>query len=158
MSPMAIDNSQNSFRRGVMSIVILSLLKREDMYGYQLVQETERSSGGKLTTQEGSLYPVLYKLLDQGLISDRKVLVGKRMQRVYYHLEPAGEQRLLELIQDYEAVTSGVFQIIKEAEGDGSICSCPAVSVSDLAESAGELGTEKADSVSGGSLRPGLCF
>lgn len=155
---MAIDNSQNSFRRGVMSMVILSLLKREDMYGYQLVQETERTSGGKLTTQEGSLYPVLYKLLDQGLISDRKVLVGKRMQRVYYHLEPAGEQRLRELIQEYEEVTSGVFLIIKEAEGDGSVRSCPSVSVSNLAESAGEMGAEKTDSVPGGSLRPGLCF
>ena len=52
---MAADNSQNSFRRGVMSLVILGLLKKEDMYGYQLVQETERKSGGSLTTQEGSL-------------------------------------------------------------------------------------------------------
>ena len=119
MSPMAIDNSQNSFRRGVMSIVILSLLKREDMYGYQLVQETERSSGGKLTTQEGSLYPVLYKLLDQGLISDRKVQVGKRMTRVYYHLEPAGEERLKELIQEYEEITKGVLQIIRGGNTNG---------------------------------------
>ncbi len=114
-----MDTGQNSFRRGVMTLVILALLKREDMYGYQLVQETERSSGGKLTTQEGSLYPVLYKLVDQGYISDRKVLVGKRMQRVYYHLEPEGEQRLRELIQEYEDITQGVFQIIKEADGNG---------------------------------------
>lgn len=69
---MATDSGQNSFRRGVMSLVILGLLKKEDMYGYQLVQETERKSGGRITTQEGSLYPVLYKLVDQGLISDRK--------------------------------------------------------------------------------------
>ena len=87
------------------------------MYGYQLVQETSRSSGGRITTQEGSLYPVLYRLLDQGLISDRKILVGKRMTRVYYHLEPAGEIRLMELIQEYKETTQGVFQIIKE-EGD----------------------------------------
>ena len=109
---MAGDSSQTSFRRGVMSLVILALLKREDMYGYQLVQETTRISGGKLTTQEGSLYPVLYKLQEQGLISDRKVLVGKRMTRVYYHLEPAGEHRLEELIQDYLDVTQGIFSII----------------------------------------------
>ena len=115
---MAADNGQGGFRRGVMSLVILSLLKREDMYGYQLVQETEKSSGGRLTTQEGSLYPVLYKLLDQGLISDKKVLVGKRMTRVYYHLEPSGEARLKELIREYEDVTQGVFQIIREGEKD----------------------------------------
>lgn len=116
---MATDNSQTSFRRGVMSLVILTLLKREDMYGYQLVQETSRTSGERLTTQEGSLYPVLYRLVDQGLISDRKVQVGKRMTRVYYHLEPAGEQRQEELRQEYEEVTSGVFQIIQEADNHG---------------------------------------
>ena len=74
-----------------MSLVILALLKREDMYGYQLVQETARSSGGNLTTQEGSLYHVLYRLVDQGLISDKKVQVGKRMTLVYY---PGARQRL----------------------------------------------------------------
>ena len=114
---MAADNAQASFRRGVMSLVILALLKREDMYGYQLVQETASSSGGRITTQEGSLYPVLYRLLDQGLISDQKVQVGKRMTRVYYHLEPAGEARLLELIREYKETTQGVFEIIRE-EGD----------------------------------------
>ena len=112
---MAVDNS---FRRGVMSLVILALLNREDMYGYQLVQETEKQSGGRLTTQEGSLYPVLYKLLDQGYISDRKVQVGKRMTRVYYHLEPAGEEKLRELIREYEEMTQGVFQIIKEGDSN----------------------------------------
>lgn len=113
---MAVDNS---FRRGVMSLVILALLKREDMYGYQLVQETEKESGGRLTTQEGSLYPVLYKLLDQGYISDRKVQVGKRMTRVYYHIEPAGEEKLRELIREYEEMSQGVFQIIKEGDSNG---------------------------------------
>ena len=114
---MAADNAQSSFRRGVMSLVILALLKNEDMYGYQLVQETSRASGGRLTTQEGSLYPVLYRLLEQGLISDRKVSVGKRMTRIYYHLEPAGEDKLAELIREYEEVTLGVMQIIKKEDG-----------------------------------------
>lgn len=110
---MGVEKSQNNFQRGVMSLVILALLKREDMYGYQLVQETEKSSGGRLMTQEGSLYPVLYKLLDQGLISDRKVQVGKRMTRVYYHLEPAGEERLKELFREYEQITQGVLRIVR---------------------------------------------
>lgn len=112
---MPIDNGQAVFRRGVLSLVVLALLKREDMYGYQLVQETNQSSGGRVQTQEGSLYPVLYKLLEQGLISDRKVLVGKRMSRIYYHLEPAGEQRLKELIQEYEEISKGVRLITEGA-------------------------------------------
>ena len=103
---------QSNYRRGVAPLIILGLLRREDMYGYQLVQETEKTSGGRITTQEGSLYPVLYKLEEQGFISSRRVTVGKRMTRVYYHLEPSGEVLLQQLTQEYEKVTQGVFQII----------------------------------------------
>ena len=104
-----------NFQRGVLPIVILSLLKQEDMYGYQLVLETERSSKGKIITQEGSLYPVLYKLLDAGYISGTKQLVGKRMARIYYHLEPKGEEYLQALIREYEKVTAGVFTVVKSS-------------------------------------------
>ena len=93
---------------------ILVLLNKEDMYGYQLVQSTNQISGGRIQTQEGSLYPVLYKLLDQGLISDRKVLVGKRMTRIYYHLEPAGKIRLQELVKEFDDITTGVRLIMED--------------------------------------------
>lgn len=155
---MAADNSQNSFRRGVLSLVILGLLRKEDMYGYQLVQETEKQSGGRITTQEGSLYPVLYKLVDQGLISDRRVQVGKRMTRVYYHLEPAGEQRLKELLREYEEISRGVYQIVKGDDSNDGKCPSPAVSVGDFPETAGQLEYEETDSHQNGKLHPGLCF
>ncbi len=113
---MSQNLEQNSFRRGIMSLVILSLLRKEDMYGYQLVQETKTISGGRIITQEGSLYPVLYKLQERGYISDRKVLVGKRMTRVYYHLEPAGLEYLHTLIEEYDAISTGVNLIIQEGQ------------------------------------------
>lgn len=110
---MGRDTSQVGFQRGVMSLAILALLDKQEMYGYQMVQEIERISSGSIVTQEGSLYPVLYKLVEQGLISDRKVLVGKRMTRVYYHIESAGHEHLQKLIEEYEATTQGVFRIIR---------------------------------------------
>ncbi len=115
---MAAEGIQSGYRRGVTSLIILSLLRHEDMYGYQIVQEVGRSSDGFLTTQEGSLYPVLYRLLEQGYISDRSVLVGRRMQRIYYHIEPSGLEKLKELIRDYEQVTEGVFRIIRKGEAE----------------------------------------
>lgn len=113
---MASGIDQNSFRRGIMSLVLLSLLRKEDMYGYQLVQETINLSGGRIQTQEGSLYPVLYKLQEKGYISDRKVLVGKRMTRVYYHLEPAGLEYLHTLMEEYSAISTGVSMIMEATE------------------------------------------
>ena len=108
------DVEQLRFRRGLMSLVVLALLEREDMYGYQLVEEVSKRSGGLITTQEGSLYPVLYKLEDAGLISSRKIPVGKRRQRILYHLEPAGTQQLREMVAEYRSVVQGVFMIIGE--------------------------------------------
>ena len=155
---MAADNGQNSFRRGVMSLVILGLLRREDMYGYQLVQETERVSGGRIITQEGSLYPVLYKLVDQGLISDRRVQVGKRMTRVYYHLEPAGEQRFAELLREYEEITQGIRLITGGGDCNDGECPSSSVSAGSVPASAGQLEAEDQDRISNGTLYPGLCF
>lgn len=155
---MATDNTQNSFRRGVMSLVILGLLRKEDMYGYQLVQETERISGGRIVTQEGSLYPVLYKLVDQELISDRRVQVGKRMTRVYYHLEPAGEQRLQELLREYEEITQGIRLIAGGGEADDGESPSPTVSSDSISASAGQLEAENQDCTKNGTLHPGLCF
>ncbi len=111
--------NQNSFQRGVMTLLVLALLDREDMYGYQLVQEISTASSGKIVTQEGSLYPVLYKLQDQKLISDNKKLVGKRKTRIYYHLEDAGKAQLQTLLQEYDTITQGVLQVIQGGERHG---------------------------------------
>lgn len=151
---MATDN----YQRGVMSLVILGLLQDEDMYGYQLVQETEKRSGSRLKTQEGSLYPVLYKLVDQGLISDRRVQVGKRMTRVYYHLEPAGQQRLKELLYEYEQVTTGVLCIVKGADYHDGESPSPVVSLEGTAGADRQQEAEKEAADNCGGLRPGLCF
>lgn len=113
---MANINGIANFQRGVASLVILALLNKQDMYGYQLVQQAEKQSGGAIMMQEGSLYPVLYRLLDEGFISDRKELVGKRMTRIYYHIEPSGVIHLQALIEEYRAVTTGVFRVIGEGE------------------------------------------
>lgn len=107
---------QNSFRRGIMSLVLLSLLRQGDMYGYQLVQETKKLSGGRILTQEGSLYPVLYKLLEKGCITDYKVLSGKRMTRVYYHLEPAGVEYLHTLMAEYDVISTGLRMLMDATE------------------------------------------
>lgn len=108
-----------NYQRGVIMLVILSLLSQEDMYGYQLVQEMAQQSCGALNTKEGSLYPILYKLLDQGYVSDRRILVGRRMTRVYYHLEPRGKEYLQALTEEYRAVARGVQNILEKGERNG---------------------------------------
>ena len=57
-------------KRGTVELMLLTLLKDEDMYGYQLSQELEIRSKGLFLLQEGSMYPTLYRMLEKG--PDRK--------------------------------------------------------------------------------------
>ena len=95
-------------KRGTIEIMLLTLLKKEDMYGYQLCQELERQSHGLYVLQEGSLYPPLYRMLENGYITDRKELVGRRRTRVYYHLEKKGERYLQEITDEYVQLNRGI--------------------------------------------------
>ena len=61
-----------------------------------------------INIKEGSLYGPLYRLIGKNYISEKKVLVGKRRTRVYYHLEPLGVEYLNTMIEVYSKVTEGV--------------------------------------------------
>jgi len=108
-----MDNKSN-FRRGSVELLVLHLLKEKDCYGYELTQKIKKRSGGALVIPVGSLYPALYKLIDNGYISDYKKQAGKRLIRVYYHLEPAGEERLALLLEDYYATNKGIRSILDD--------------------------------------------
>ena len=84
--------NRNSFKKGTIELLLLSILRVEDCYGYQITQKIREQSDGAITVTEGALYPILYKLSDKGYVSDYKRLVGKRLTRVYYHLEQAGSE------------------------------------------------------------------
>ena len=103
-----------NFKRGFLPLVILSLLSQGDMFGYQLVQEISRQSGGRFITQEGSLYPVLYRLLESGYISSYEVRSGVRMRRYYYHLEERGKEYLAFLTSQFKDLTLGIHMILEE--------------------------------------------
>ncbi len=95
-------------KRGTIELVLLTLLKEKDMYGYEICQAFDNKSNGLFLVPEGSLYPVLYRLLDKGYISDRTEKVGKRRTRVYYHIEPSGTEYLKEIKQEYFSLNRGI--------------------------------------------------
>lgn len=104
--------NKNSFKKGSIEMLILALLKVQDCYGYQITQLVKEQSDELITITEGSLYPTLYKLQDKKYISDYKKVVGKRLTRIYYHLEPEGATYLDELLADYRAVQQGIQKIL----------------------------------------------
>lgn len=106
------------FKRGVSEIAILHLLNERDMYGYEVLRELERRSQGKFVLKYSSLYPVLYRLIDKGIIGDTQKLVGKRRTRVYYHLTEKGKEYFEELKSEYNFITEGFNNLLNYQEND----------------------------------------
>lgn len=60
------------------------------------------------------MYPILYKFEELGFISSEKKLIGKRMTRVYYHLEPSGKEYLDRIYKEYKDMTSTIQSFMED--------------------------------------------
>ena len=82
--------------KGTLSVIVLKLMAENGkMYGYQITQIVKQLSDDKILLKEGSLYPALHKLKDDGLISVETENIGKRV-RHYYTLTTQGTKVQLE--------------------------------------------------------------
>lgn len=109
---------RDNFKKGSVEMILLALLAEQDMYGYQISQLVAERSEQIIVIPEGSMYPTLYKLVDNGYISDYRELVGKRQTRVYYHMTPKGRERLDSLLHEYEIFGQGIQKILNYKKGD----------------------------------------
>jgi DNA-binding PadR family transcriptional regulator len=76
--------------KGTLRTVILRLLDREGrLYGYQMSKLVNERSGGNYQLSEGSLYPLLHKLVKDGLLVTETETVNGRSRR-YYRITEAG--------------------------------------------------------------------
>ncbi|MGN0615660.1 PadR family transcriptional regulator [Ruminococcus flavefaciens] len=107
---------RENLKRGTVEMILLHLLQGRDMYGYELLQEMNERSKGKFTLKDGSMYPILYRMIDKGLITDEQVLVGRRRTRVYYHLTDEGKKYLNEIKEEYFFITEGISNILNFKE------------------------------------------
>ena len=69
--------------RGVAEPVILRLLAERMMYGYEIIRQVNERTNGEFQWKEGTLYPCLHRLEEQGLIQSRWELAGSRPRRYY---------------------------------------------------------------------------
>lgn len=79
--------------KGTLSTILLQLLSEKDrLYGYEISQLVRQRSGEKILIKEGSLYPALHKLEQQGLLQSETEYAGNRPRR-YYRLTDPGVRR-----------------------------------------------------------------
>jgi len=74
--------------------LILAILARREMYGYQIIQKVIELSGGTLEWSEGMLYPILHKLERERLVRSQWRISETGRRRKYYRLTDQGLKEL----------------------------------------------------------------
>ncbi|HKK37892.1 MAG TPA: PadR family transcriptional regulator [Cryomorphaceae bacterium] len=106
-SNMKIENTKAQMRKGVLEFVILQLLSQKEMYPSDIIGELKES---KLIVVEGTLYPLLTRLKNAGLLDYRWEESKTGPPRKYYKLTELGEQFLSELSQTWNELIHAVKQ------------------------------------------------
>ena len=89
------DKYERQMKKGVLDMLVLKLLESEPRYGYQIIQELKDKSGDVFSLKDGTLYPILYRLEDDGLVVSRwSEAVGKQVPRKYYEITQTGHSEL----------------------------------------------------------------
>ena len=98
--------------KGTLKPIILKLLsERGKMYGYEIVQAVKILSDEKITIKEGSLYPLLHSLNDDGILKTEPVMIGKRVRK-YYTLTKKGKTATVNSISELNDFLETIEKII----------------------------------------------
>jgi PadR family transcriptional regulator, regulatory protein PadR len=107
MAMSNLDNTQAQMRKGVLEFCILSILSHEEVYPSDIIS---RLKDARLIVVEGTLYPLLTRLKNAGLLSYRWVESNAGPPRKYYSLTPVGEKFLDELRNTWNELVTAVSQ------------------------------------------------
>ena len=103
--------------KGTLALLILSLLSRKPMYGYEMASTVHAETDGAFEWKEGSLYPGLHKLERAGLIESEWAGEEGTRRRKYYRLTEAGRAALTEKARSWQALRQAIDQVLEGQDG-----------------------------------------
>jgi PadR family transcriptional regulator PadR len=102
---MIIENTQTQMRKGILEYCILSIISRGEIYASDIINELKEA---RLLVVEGTLYPLLTRLKNNGLLSYNWVESTSGPPRKYYQLSPEGLAVLQQLDKTWEELAFAV--------------------------------------------------
>ena len=113
-------------KKGALDMLVLKLLQHEEKYGYQLISELRDRSNGALALKEGTLYPILYRLEDDGFISSSWQTGGtaRTAPKKIYTATAAGRSALAAMQAEWSALCECVQAcrpVLKPEGGGGNV-------------------------------------
>lgn len=100
--------------KGSTEILILTLLKEQSMYGYQIIKELEKKSSGVFSFKEGTLYPILHSLEGKEIIESFWNEGENNRKRKYYRLTEKGKTYMKEKEEQWVTFRSAVDKVLWE--------------------------------------------
>lgn len=100
--------------KGSTHLLILSILKKEDLYGYRIIRELELASENAFEMTEGTLYPILHALEKEGALESYWNEIDGR-SRKYYHVTKKGLKMLAEKKEEWESFSHSVTKVLNYA-------------------------------------------
>lgn len=108
------DKFQRDLVRGSLDLMVLSVLAGGKKYGYLIQKEVREASGARVDLAAGTLYPLLHKLEDDGLVkSSWDTSTGR--ERKWYELTAAGKRRLSTQAQEWADYAACIRQLLAMA-------------------------------------------
>lgn len=108
---------EQQMKKGVLEMLVLQLLSEKEKYGYQLICELKDRSRGMFLLKEGTLYPILYRMEDDGLVvSHWSEPKGKEVSKKYYRITEEGKETLGQLKALWEMFSRNVDDIMECGE------------------------------------------
>lgn len=99
---------ESQLLKGVAPVVVLEILSRGPMYGYELSQAIEQRSGNVLTLGKGTLYPLLYNLEAKKLVKAKWETSDSGRKRRYYSITGKGKEQLAGQKQQLRELSEGL--------------------------------------------------
>ena len=99
---------ESQLLKGIAPAVVLEILSRGQMFGYELSQAIEQRSGDILTLGKGTLYPLLYNLEAKKLVKGRWQQADSGRERRYYSITSRGKEQLAKQKAQLKELTAGL--------------------------------------------------
>lgn len=108
--------SRHDVLQGTLNLLVLKSLQGGPKHGYAITQHIERVSTELLRVEEGSLYPALHRMEQEGWITSEWGLTDTNRRARFYSLTDRGQQQLAQEEQSWQRLTSGVAQVLSFAQ------------------------------------------
>lgn len=102
--------------QGMLDLLILRVLQLEPMHGWAIGHRIRQLSDEVLQVQQGSLYPALHKLEEQGWIEATWGESENRRRAKFYALTPAGRQRVSEETANWERLSTAIALVVRTTQ------------------------------------------